>query len=58
MVSWKVGGELVGRVFHPNLFKSPAELPEKIYGHAMVEAELGFKMHFDLPARSEVYNSE
>ena len=58
VVGWKVGGELVGRVFQPNLLKSPAELPEKIYGHAMVEAELGFRMLFDLPARSEVYNSE
>ena len=58
VVGWKVGGELVGRVFQPNLLKSPAELPEKIYGNAMVEAELGFRMLFDLPARSEVYNSD
>ena len=58
VVGWKVGGELVGRVFQPNLLKSPAELPEKIYGNAMVEAELGFRMLSDLPARSAVYNAD
>ena len=58
VVGWKVGGELVGRVFEPNLLKSPAALPEEEYGHAIVEAELGFRLLSDLPARSAVYDSD
>ena len=56
VVGWKVGGELVGRVFQPNLAKSPAALPEKEYGGGIVEAELGFRLLSDLPARPAVYD--
>ena len=58
VVGWKVGGELVGRIFEPNLLESPAALPEKEYGHGIVEAELGFRLLSDLPARSAVYDSD
>ncbi len=57
VVGWKVGGDFVGRVFQPNHFKNLAALPEKNYGHAMLEAELGFRLLSDLPARSTVYDS-
>ena len=60
VVGWKVGGELVGRIFEPNLLRSPAALPENQYGHAnvIVEAELGFRLLTDLPARSAAYSSD
>lgn len=60
VVGWKVGGELVGRIFQPNLLRSPAALPENQYGHAnvIVEAELGFRLLADLPARSAAYSSD
>ena len=60
VVGWKVGGELVGRIFQPNLLRSPAALPENQYGHAnvIVEAELGFRLLTDLPARSAAYGSD
>ena len=58
VVGWKVGGELVGRVFEPNLLKSPAALSEKEYGHGIVEAELGFRLLSDLPARPAAYDSD
>ncbi len=60
VAGWKVGGVLVGRIFEPTLLRSPAVLPEKQYGHAnvIVEAELGFRLLTDLPARSAAYNSD
>ena len=60
VVGWKVGGELVGRVFEPNLLRSPAALPENQYGHAsvIVVAELGFRLLTDLPARSAAFGSD
>ena len=36
VVGWEVGGEFVGRIFEPNLLRSPAALPENQYGHANV----------------------
>ena len=55
VVGWKVGGELVGRIFEPNLFSSPASLPVERFRDTLVEVELGFRLLGDLPARSEPY---
>ena len=55
VVGWKVGGELVGRVFERCLFSSPASLPADRFRDTLVEVELGFRLLGDLPARSEPY---
>ena len=49
VVGWKVGGEIVGRVFEPNLFRSPAVLPANLYRRSLLEIELGFQILADLP---------
>ncbi len=58
VVGWKVGGELVGRVFQPNLIKSPALLSEKVYGRALLEVELAFRILSDLIPRSSDFSPE
>ena len=55
VVGWKVGGELVGRVFEWDLYSSPASLPAERFRDALVEVELGFRLLANLPARSEPY---
>ena len=55
VVGWKVGGELVGRVFEPDLFTSPATLPLDRYRDTYLEVELGFRLLADLPPRHEPY---
>ena len=47
VVGWKVGGELVGCVFEPNLFRSPAVVPANSYRHSLLEVELGFQILAD-----------
>ena len=58
VVGWKVGGEVVGRVFEPNLFKSPAVVPANAYRHSFLEIEFGFEILADLPARKETYGAD
>ena len=58
VVGWKVGGELVGRIFEPNLFSSPASLPVERFRDTLVEVELGFRLLADFPARSEPYGGD
>ena len=58
VVGWKVGGELVGRVFERNLYSSPASLPVERFRDTLVEVELGFRLLANLPARSVPYGVE
>ena len=58
VVGWKVGGEIVGRVFEPNLFRSPAVLPANSYRRSLLEIELGFQILADLPPRQDTYSAD
>lgn len=58
VVGWKVGGRpgpVVGRIFGPTLFVSPATLPAERFAAARIECEIGFRLLSDLPPRSAAY---
>ncbi len=59
VVGWKVGGApgpLVGRVFAPTLFASPAILPADRFGASRIECEIGFRVLDALPSRRRAYS--
>jgi 2-keto-4-pentenoate hydratase len=61
VAGWKVGGEagpMVGRIFTPSLFASPATLPLNQFFAPKIESELGFRLLSDLPPREEKYDSD
>ncbi len=58
VAGWKVAGApgaLLGRIFAPRLFSSPAVLPQPAFAAQRVECELGFRLLRDLPPRSRAY---
>lgn len=68
VVGWKVGaavravqvleghdGPIVGRLFAPRLYRSPATVAAAMYEGYKVECEFAFRFRRDVPARSRPY---
>lgn len=68
VVGWKVGaavravqileghdGPIIGRLFAPRLYQSPAKVPAAMYDGYKVECEFAFRFRQDVPARARPY---